>query len=378
MLKVTEYSSLEELLSLRTEWDTLLDSCEHASIFAKWEWADAYFRYRLPTRRPIVLAVRDDRGTLVGILPLSKVTRFGALQTVEVLGCTKSGYPISDYGGPIAVRGMESAMWQAILAHLKKSPWAIIDFRNCPEYDASEGHLLNMVNRAKPNSGWLARVQTSAVCRVIPLPNSFDAYLATLSSNTRQNLRRKLRKLREAGYSLEEVPLQDVTTRSEAVEALIVLHRQRWAEYAGGGFSDERSCMLHKHLIETLGTNGHVDMRIVRSSEGKTVGVIYNLRRNGVAYFYSIGVSQDPELSHLSLGVCLLADSIQAAIGAGCHTFDLLRGDHDYKAHFGGYTTHNLRVTIYRYGWMQKAEEMLHGLKQILRHRQTMHTATQQ
>ncbi len=276
------------------------------------------------------------------------------------------------------MRGMEGTVWQAMLAHLNQSPWAIIDLRNCPQGSDSEERLTNIASRAKRNSGWTFKVQPSDVCRVIPLANSFDTYLATLSSNARQNLRRKLRKLKEAGYSLEQVPLQDATARAEAVDALIALHRQRWAMYEGGGFPDERSCTLHKYLIEKLTVNGHVDMRIARSSEGKIAGVIYNLRRNGISSFYSIGVSQDPALSHLSLGVCLLADSIRAAIEGGYHTFDLLRGDHDYKAHFGGYTTHNLRVTIYRYGWLQKAEEMLRGLKHVVRDRQTMHAAPQQ
>ena len=73
--------------------------------------------------------------------------------------------------------------------------------------------------------------------------------------------------------------------------------------------------------------------------------------------------------------MCLLADSITASIEAGCHAFDLLRGDHEYKRHFGGYSTQNLRVMIYRYAWLPKAEEAIRSLRRRLRPAKTVHVA---
>lgn len=377
MLTIAQHTSLQAIMPLRTEWHALIERCEHASVFAKWEWVEAFCKFGVPGRQPFVLTARDNQGKLVGLLPLARIERLGAFSTLEVMGCTRDGYPITDYGGPIAIRGLESAVWQAMLKHLKQSRWAIIDLRNCSGKASNEGQAVVTANGVTTNLGWTSTVQTSDTCRLVPLPDSFDNYLSTLSSNTRQNLRRKLRKLKESGHTLDEVDVHDENARNGAMDALIVLHQQRWSKESGGGFPDERSCKLHKYVVDGLATTGNVDMRIVRSIEGKILGVIYNLRHNGVASFYSLGVTQDPEWTHLSLGVCLLADSIRAAIEAGCHTFDLLRGDHDYKAHFGGYTTNNLRVTIYRYSWLPKVEQIMRELRQMLRRSPAIGTGAQ-
>ena len=113
-------------------------------------------------------------------------------------------------------------------------------------------------------------------------------------------------------------------------------------------------------------------MRVVRSPEGEIGGVIYNFRWGSTTYFYQMGLRQDEPWGKYSLGFCLLADSLSAAIDAGCRTFDLLRGDHEYKAHFGGFTVINLRVTIYRFGWLPQLETSLRNLKRGVRGHSTL------
>ena len=95
--------------------------------------------------------------------------------------------------------------------------------------------------------------------------------------------------------------------------------------------------------------------------------MVYNFRYGGTCYYYHMGAHQEGEWAPYSIGTCLLIDSIRAAIEDGQHHFDLLRGDHDYKRHFGGYATNNLRVVVYRYGWLPQAEMLAHKLKHRLK-----------
>jgi len=246
--------------------------------------------------------------------------------------------------------------------------------RNCPAGDTARVEwLTRLYESATSDLGWKTRVQAADVCRLIPLPNTFEGYLATLSSNSRQNLRRKLRKFAEAGLKIVEVDAQDEAARAEALNALFTLHQQRWAHNpSGGAFPNEHMRAWQQYLAGSLAAQGKVDMRVALSAEGQIIGVIYNFRRGGMGYFYSIGTSSDPKWANLSLGVCLLASSIQAAIEAGCHTFDLLRGDHEYKAHFGGYTASNLRVTMYRYGWLPKLQAIAASVSNKVKPRGTV------
>jgi CelD/BcsL family acetyltransferase involved in cellulose biosynthesis len=375
MLTVSEHSSVESFEALRHDWGALLGEAGNASVFATWEWTEAFWEHGVAGKRPLVLAARDGMGRLVGLLPLTSGTKLGVLRVLEVAGCTRSGYPVGDYGGPIAAKGMESAVWRAMLEHLKRSRWSIIDLRNCPTGDSyNEKWLAHLYESSGAEFGWASKVQSSDTCRLIALPETFEGYLGTLSSNARQNLRRKMRKLNEGGLVLQQVAsVDDDIARDEALEALFTLHQLRWADDASGGsFPDAQARALHRYLASSLAAQGMVDLRLARSAEGQIIGVIYNFRWNGVSYFYTLGISLDPKWSSLSLGTCLLADSIRAAIESGCHTFDMLRGDHEYKAHFGGYAANNLRLTIYRYGWLPRAQALAASLRHRLKPRVNM------
>jgi CelD/BcsL family acetyltransferase involved in cellulose biosynthesis len=368
-MKITECRSLETLETLRDEWELLVASSHSATLFSTWEWAATFWRYSAPRRKPVILLARNERDRLVGVLPLAHSRRLGLVPVLEVLGCNERGYPAADYGGLLAESGSENAVWSAMLRHLNKKPWAIIDLRNCPvPAPGQEVALGNLYRRGADELGLRAVIQESAACRRLPLPATFDQYLREQSSNLRSNTRRKLRKLEELGFTVDQVTTADEAAFSEAFSALVRYHQDRWAKDSSGGcFPDRRNKELHLHIARTLDRKGALDLRTVRDSEKRILGVIYNFRRAGVTYFYGLGINQDEEYASLSLGHCLLVSSISAAIEAGCHTFDLMRGDHEYKRRFGGYVVSNLRVTIYHYSWLPGVEAIARGLLGRLR-----------
>jgi CelD/BcsL family acetyltransferase involved in cellulose biosynthesis len=363
---------LRELSKLRGEWEDLLARSDNGSIFGSWEWAEACWKYGAPGRQPLVLVARADDGRLAAVLPLARASRFRVLHTLEAIGCTQMGYPMGDYGGLVSERGMETAAWPAMLRYLKKSRWSMLDLRNVKgrgQGVEGKGTGDDYFSQAPVVSDdFKVRTQTADVCRVVPLPGTWDEYMAGLSSNGRQNLRRKLRKLEADGHRIEVVASDDQAKRAEAMEAFFRFHQDRWEnDPSGGGFPDNWVRVLHRYLAGSLAVAGKLDLRLARSAEGEIVAVIYNFRQGGVGYYYHLGASQDERWHPYSLGTCLLANSIEAAIADGCHTFDLLRGDHDYKRHFGGHTTYNMRVVVYRYGWLPRVEEVARKLKRRLR-----------
>ncbi|HST04782.1 MAG TPA: GNAT family N-acetyltransferase [Chloroflexia bacterium] len=376
MLRVEECATLDELVSLRTEWDALLDRADLTTIYSTWEWAEACWRYVLPGRQPLILVARDADGAMVGLLPLARTSRFGLLNMLEVLGCTRLGYPLGDYAGLVAVRGAERDVFLAFLRYLKSARrWSVLDLRNIMAgVPPREEQMSQLLSEAAAQLGWEVSTVEADSCRVLALPSTFDQYLATLSSNTRQNIRRKLRKLQPAGITIEAVDALDEQARTDALETFYKFHRLRWAATGSReGFAHPQVREMHRHLAANLAARGWLDLRLVRSADGQIQGVIYNFRRNGACYFYHIGFNNEEEWSPYSLGFCLLATSIEAAIESGCHTFDFLRGDHEYKRHFSGRTTHNFRVTVYKQSWLPKAI----GLARKLKRKTPAHVAPQ-
>lgn len=379
VLKIVECAALLELDALRTEWDDLLARSEHASIYATWEWAEANWRFAAPDKQPLLLLAREAEGRLIGILPLARTLRAKVVRTLEVLGCTRTGYPLGDYGGLVAERGAEDSVLSAMLKHLQSTGgWIMLDLRNCRSNSPLRtAQLGKLYSEASSNHGWDAKISDGEECRVLPLPGTFQEYLAGLSSNSRQNFRRKLRKVAQAGISIDAVNVQDGGALRAAMEQFFEFHQERWTERgAEGGFPVGRVREMHLHLAANLAARGWLDLRVARSPEGRTLGAIYNFKYNGTVYYYHIGFNNDEEWSTYSLGFCLLANSIEAAIGSGCHTFDLLRGDHEYKRHFGGYTTRNVRISIYRYNWLPLVEDAAWRLRRMLRNRRFQPVST--
>jgi CelD/BcsL family acetyltransferase involved in cellulose biosynthesis len=364
MFSVAVCASLQELEALRPEWDALLDRTSDASVFDDWAWTEAAWRYGAPGKQPYVLTVRDATQGLVGVLPLARTTQRRVVRALEVIGCTPSGYPMVDYGGLVAARGAEATVWQAILGYLAaQRNWAILDLRNCAFGALQAEHY----RQAAARRGWIAQVHAAERCPRLTLAPTFDGYLSTLSANARQQIRRKLRKLNEAGLTITPVDNEDTAARDATLETLFRFFEVRWSHTGGVvGLPPGQACRLHQRFAGHFAARGALDLRVVRSPAGETVGVIYNLRRGDTGYFYMIGLSPDPQWRPYSLGVCLLADSIAAAIGAGCSTFDLLRGDHDYKRHFGGQYRDTYRVTLYRYRWMPALEEAARRMRRRL------------
>ena len=367
MLSVAACDSLAKLEGLRPEWDALLAVADPVSIFADWAWVEAAWRYAAPGKAPLVLVVRDGDGALAGLLPLARTRRGRLLGMLEVIGCVPGGYPLGDYGGLIARPGSAPAVWAAVLRYLAaRRGWSLIDLRNCPPGPLNSEHY----RQAAEAQGWAVRVTPADKCRRLALAPTFPAFLGGLSANTRQQIRRKLRKLQDDGHAILPVDSQDAAARNAALETLFTYHQARWGQDpSGGAFPDEASRALHRHLAGQLAARGQLDLRRVQGADGSTGGVIYNFRQGATTYYYQLGLSPDPPWGAYSLGVCLLADSIAAAIAAGGQTFDLLRGDHEYKQHFGGQVRDNLRVTMYRYRWLPRLEEAGRELRGRLRPR---------
>ena len=366
MFTVAVCESLADLEALRPAWQALLAEADTPSVFDDWAWTAATWRYGAPGKRPCVITVRDETGHLIGLLPLARAWQHHVVPRLEVIGCTPSGYPQADYGGLLARSGRQAAVWQAVLAYLAaRRDWAILDLRNCPA--SALPPAFDRLPTAQ--RGWLTTVRPAERCPRLALGADFDDYLARLSANARQQIRRKLRKLQGAGFIISQVDNQDAAARDAALRTLFGFFETRW-DHTAGDLPRGRALALHTYFAAELVARAALDLRIVQTPTGATVGVIYNFRRGDTGYFYMIGLSPDPQWQPYSLGVCLLADSIAAATQAGCRTFDLLRGDHEYKRHFGGQHRETFRVTLYRYRWLAALEETARHLRRRLKSRQ--------
>src|SRR5439155_3505496 len=193
----------------RQEWEELLRSSASDVVFMTWQWQSLWWKHFGAGQgcKLHLLALRDERGALVGIAPLYVASeplpppeeyREGEerpegegppVRVVRIVG----GIDIADYLDVIAPADKLPVVWAAVFAYLNdlRGEWDVIDFHSLPEWSPSR----ELVPRLAHEWDLDARTFPEDVSPVLALPGDFETYLMSLRKKDRHELRRKVRKL---------------------------------------------------------------------------------------------------------------------------------------------------------------------------------------
>jgi len=315
--------------ALAPSWQVLFDRVSDASPFQSWEWLSSCWR-EAPRGRLWILCARD-RGLLVGILPLV-VSRYRGLPIRRV---SFLGAPLSDYHDALALREHRDACRDAFAAHLLRhaDAWDLVDLTDVPK-ESSLARLGAAKHRLE--------VAHHRVCPYVPLPDSWDAYRATLGKRLRATLGRKRRKLeRELDARFD---LAGEAELAPTLEALFELHDRRWQQRGlSGAFSDEAVRRIHRRAAPLFLRRGWLRLHRLTVA-GETRAVYYCFQRAGRVYYYLSGF--DLALERYSAGTVLLGQVVASAIAEGARELDFLRGDENYKYEWGAIDRTTVRIVV--------------------------------
>jgi CelD/BcsL family acetyltransferase involved in cellulose biosynthesis len=187
-----------------------------------------------------------------------------------------------------------------------------------------------LAERLPPGHGLPGRVLRRESSPVIDRPEGgWEEYLASRSKNLRQQLGRKLRKLareHELRFRLSD----DAARVGEDMQTLFRLHRARWGEEASSALSGDRAA-FHLDFAAAALERGWLRLWLAEA-DGRPVAAWYGFRFAGVESYYQSG--RDPDWDRSSVGLVLLAHTIEAAMEDGMREYRLLRGGEAYKDRF--------------------------------------------
>lgn len=319
---------------LRPQWNALVRAGRFDNLFMTWEWQTTWWRH-LGTGELYILEVRDD-GDLVGIVPLYLETSPHE-RRFNLVGCIE----VSDYLDVIAPAGAEEDVLQAFADFLVSAdapPWDVVDLCNLPEVSRTHEVLPALAAQR----GLDVRRMREDVSPVIPLPQTWDAYLAILSKKDRHELRRKLRRLqRETSFhwgrvaSPEDLPA--------AVEAFLALHRA--SSPPKHAFMDTQMADFFRVVAEVFLQQSWLWLSLLEVEGEPAAGLLCFDYGNRI-WVYNSGYN--PRYVRVSPGVAAVAFAIQDAIAAGRAVFDFLQGAEEYKYRFGAQDTEIIRVLLRR------------------------------
>ena len=304
--------------ALAADWQRLHEASPLATPFMSPGWARAWWAGWDPGAEPFTVIVRDN-GAVVGLAPLVR-RRKGPLRVLEPVGMDPG-----DYWDVLAAPGREREVAAAVADALRagRRDWDAWILR-CPP---PASHLPAALE------GLPALRRPPIPAPHIALPDSFDAYLAGLSSSHRQNLRKHLRRLDNGDVALEEVT--DLDRLPEVVERWQGFRRAQWQaqgkDINPSHVSPRFAGFMLACLRELLpaGTAMVWEFRV----EGRVVGTYVNFADADAFYWYLGGF--DPAVVKLGLGKIAIGHGIRTSIEAGRRRYDFGRGAEPYKYWYG-------------------------------------------
>jgi CelD/BcsL family acetyltransferase involved in cellulose biosynthesis len=194
------------------------------------------------------------------------------------------------------------------------------------------GLLLAEALRAR---GFTVSLDVTGASLHVPLPRTFEAYLAALPTSRRAMVRRSIRAFE--AWARGEALLEVASTRAELArtkEELVRLHGARWADAGrAGAFASPRFSAFHDAVMPQLQDEGALELACLRV-RGRAVAAIYNLVWRDKVRFYQSGRAVDVP-GGLSPGIVIHARAIERAIALGRREYDFLPGVARYKTELG-------------------------------------------
>ncbi|HEY6836982.1 MAG TPA: GNAT family N-acetyltransferase [Gaiellaceae bacterium] len=301
MNETPELQRLDSVEAVRAEWSAL--AAASGNPFQTPEWCEAWLEH---IGGDVELRLL---GGTAGIVPLV-VSRGRYVRKARFLG-----FGPSNELGPVvgrADRPLAAELLRSALAATRR------------HWDVFTGEYL-------PGQGWAdglgARLVSATPSPVVRGSwDSWDAYLATRSSNFRQELRRKERRLADRGVTRRSVSrLEEL---DPALDVLFELHRARWAGEASRWFAGREA--FQRAFSRTAFERGWLRLDLLEL-DGRPLAVYHGLRFGAAEWSYQFG--RDPA-EEGSVGLVIAAQAVRRALGEGATEFRLGPGDQPYKRRF--------------------------------------------
>ena len=314
--------------SLEQSWDPLVPDCDVKAFFLSHRWQRLWWENFGQGRELLLLAFQQD-GETIGIAPLQRQD-----DTISFLGDTD----LFDFHDFIIPQGYELDFYRHLRDYLLSQDWRSLYFPSLSHASPTLRHLPLLAEQ----EGWTCTVEQEDVSPTLALPGDWEDYLAGLRKKDRHELRRKFRRLENAGgiEIRSYTDAADVEERLDAFFALMRLGREDKFRF----LTPEREAFFREMAVALAGVN--VARLWFMEKDGVPVSSCLCFDYCGRRLLYNSGF--DPAFADLSVGLLLKATTIKDAIERGLDSFEFLRGDEQYKYHLGGVDQAVYRMTVVR------------------------------
>lgn len=314
------------------EWRTLLARDPNRQVFAYPEWNRAWWEEFKEGKDLFLMTMKRD-GNTTAIVPLYRRTDSGR-KVLRFVG----GIDLTDYLGPICSLEDRGEVADALVDWLATTDveWDEFDAHNMP---VPLGFAEFLAERADAK-GFRFEIEQEETSAVLPLPSDWEAYLASLDSKQRHELRRKRRRLER-----EHPDARFRTATPETLDAdfqtFVDMHRG--AEGHKGHFLRPEIATFFRRLADEFMPLGWLRLDFLEVGDTAVASTFgFQIERK----FYLYNSAYEPDQARLSPGLVLVSELVKESIDNGLEIFDFLRGPERYKYQLGAQAVplNNVRI----------------------------------
>lgn len=311
------YTATEETFDSVTElWQDSANRLNWDCLFVLPGWLKAWWQAFGSGRTPYLCSIRR-RGELIGMAPLMVED-----QTARLMGDTD----VCDFQDVVVVPGREKAFFDTLFDHLKTQGIRQLDLQAV----RSDSTLYRHLAPAATDQHYAVDCQSLDATMVLDLPASWDAYLLQLTGKQRHEVRRKFRRLEEAGrVALRTV--DDVTEVSSEMDAFLTLFKKNRTDKAR--FMTDQMASFFQALAIELASARILRLFSLLLDDAVVAAVMY-FDHDETFHLYNNGY--DERYHALSVGLLSKLFTLKESIQLGKKRYDFLKGTEDYKHRLGG------------------------------------------
>jgi len=327
-------SAIENSYSVESEnFDNLFDHWQRADNLLPWNclfvlpvWLKTWWENFGRDATLYLLSVRQD-GRTIGIAPLQRKN-----DTARLIGDKN----VCDNLDFIVAPNNASEFYHRLITYLKQDGVKRLELEPVRRNSSAMTHLLAVAEK----TGCRISYADDDLSYALNLPGSWDDYLSLLRGKERHEIRRKLRRLDEAGQITYRL-VDTADSVGEEMKIFLELFRSNRSDKAD--FMNDQMVSFFRGLAETLNEARILKLFFLDLDQIPiAASMCFNYR--STMYLYNNGY--DKRFGSLSVGLLGKVLSIKASIQSGLKTYDFLKGAEGYKQRLGGQPYQLYRCSI--------------------------------
>jgi CelD/BcsL family acetyltransferase involved in cellulose biosynthesis len=314
------------------QWTQLMAEDPNGHVFATPEWNRLWWE-EFGADKDLLLLTMMRGENVAALVPLYRKREAGK-KVLRFIG----GIDLTDYLGPICSLDDRDDVARALVDWLSRTSveWDELDAHNMPVPLGFAEYLVDYADRC----GMHLHIEQEETAAVLPLPDKWDHYLASLDSKDRHELRRKRRRV-ERDHPDAIVRTATPETLESDFKSFVEMHRG--AEGHKGHFMRPEIATFFERVAHAFMELGWLRLDITEIA-GRPIASTFGFVHGRTFYLYNS--AYEPELARLSPGFVHVSELIKRSIEEGLETFNFLRGLEKYKYQMGAQAVplNNVRV----------------------------------